>query len=69
MTDDLTDDIFWIQGTRMPWFDTSLGHLKKEKSKRLIYVLYFLYIKNICKFKSLCYIKRTSFTSYIGEPR
>ena len=41
--DDLTDDIFWIQGTRMPWFDTRLGHLKKEKRLHLIYVLYILY--------------------------
>ena len=58
--DDLTDDIIWKQGRRMPWFNTILGHLKKEKSIHLIYIL--------CKVKSVCYINRTSFTSYIGEP-
>ena len=70
MTDDLTDDIFWIQGTRMPWFDTRLDYLKKEKIIHFIYVLYILYtslyIAYICKVKSVCYINRTSFTSYIG---
>ena len=68
MTYDVTDDIFLIQGTRMPWFDTRLGHMKKEKSIHLLYVLYFLYISYIYRVKSLCYINRTSFTSYIGEP-
>ena len=38
-----SSDIFWIQGTRMPWFETRLGHLKKEKSIHLIYVLHILY--------------------------
>ena len=79
MTDDLTDDIFWIQGTRMPWFDTRLDYLKKEKIIHFIYmlyilytsiylicILYILYIAYICKVKSVCYINRTSFTSYIG---
>ena len=51
MTDDLTDDIFWIHCTRMPWFDTRLGHLKKEKKKKkdtsyicVIYLIYYIYI-------------------------
>ena len=81
MTDDVTNDIFWIQGVRMPWFDTRLGHLKKEKvyiyvcviyliyyiySIYLIFILYILYITYICRVKSVCYINRTSFTSYIG---
>ena len=44
VTDDLTDDIIWIQGTRLPWFDTRLGHLEKEKSIHSIYVLYILYL-------------------------
>ena len=53
MTDDLTDDIFWIHCTRMPWFDTRLGHLKKEKRKKekkdtsyicVIYLIYYIYI-------------------------
>ena len=43
MTVDLLDDIIWIEGARMPWFDTRLGHLKKEK----IHVLYMLYIYDI----------------------
>ena len=49
MTDDLTDDIFWIHCTRMPWFDTRLGYLKKEKKKKdtsyicVIYLIYNIY--------------------------
>ena len=43
MTDDLMDDIIWTLGARMPWFDTRLGHLKKEK----IYILYMFYISSI----------------------
>ena len=39
MTDDLTDDIIWKQGTRIPWFNTRLGHLKKEKSLHLVGIL------------------------------
>ena len=76
MTDGVTDDIIWIQGTRMPWFDTRLGHLIKDKSYvciiYLIYniyllcILYNLYITYICKFKSVCYINRTSLTSCTG---
>ena len=31
MTDGVTVDIIWIKGTRMPWFDIRLGHLKKKK--------------------------------------
>ena len=42
VTDGVTDDIVWIQGTRVPWFNTRLGHLKKEKSMHLIYVLYLI---------------------------
>ena len=37
MTDDLTDDIIWIQGARIPWFDTRLGILY------LIYIVYILF--------------------------
>ena len=43
MRDGVTDNIVWIQGTRMPWFNTRLGHLKK-KSIHLLYVLYIMYI-------------------------
>ena len=30
-TDGVTDDIFWIQGTMMPWFNTRLGPEKRKK--------------------------------------
>ena len=39
MTDGGTDDIIWIQGTRMTWFNTRLG-FEKENSLHIIYVLY-----------------------------
>ena len=42
-TDGVTDDIVWIQGTRMPWFNIRLGPEKRKKSIHLIYVLYILY--------------------------
>ena len=41
LTDGVTDDIVWILGTRMPWFNTKLGF---EKSIHHIYVLYILYV-------------------------
>ena len=44
MTDGVTDDILWIQGTRIPWFNTRLGSEKRKKSIHLIYVLYILYV-------------------------
>ena len=44
MSDGVTDDIILIQGTRIPWFNTRLGDLKKEKSINLVYVLYVLCI-------------------------
>ena len=44
MTDGVTDDIIWIQGMRMPWFNTWLGPENRKKSVHLIYVLYFLYV-------------------------
>ena len=83
MTDGVTDDIFWIQGTRMPWLNTRLGpeKIKKHTSfKCIIYlicniyctyiicILYILYIAYICRVKSEWYINRTSFTTYIVEP-
>ena len=43
MSDGVTDDIILIQCTRMPWFNTRQGHLKK-KSINLMYVLYILCI-------------------------
>ena len=50
------DDIFCIQVVRMPWFDTRLGHLKKEKRIYLIYVLYILYTIYIVYFLYVYYI-------------
>ena len=82
MTDGVTDDIFWIQGTRMPWFNTRLGPEKRKKHTSyiciiylicdiyciyLICLLYILYIAYICGVKSEWYINRTSFTIYIVE--
>ena len=58
MTDGVTDDIFGIQGTRMPWFNTRLGP-EKEKSIHLIYVLYILYVIYIV------YILYAYYISYI----
>ena len=40
VTDGVTEDIVWIQGTRIPWFNTRLGPKKKEKA----YILYIYYI-------------------------
>ena len=57
VTDDVKDNIFWKQGMRMPWFDTRLGHLKKEKLYILyifIYLIYYIYCKYlICKLYNL----------------
>ena len=43
MTDGVTDDIVWIQGMRMPWFNTRLGPEKRKKAF-ILYVLYILYV-------------------------
>ena len=59
VTDGVTEDMVWIQGRRMPWFNTKLGHLKKEKSINLIDVLYILYIIYIV------YILYVYYISYI----
>ena len=65
MTDGVTYDIIWIQGTRMPWSDTRLGHRKKEK----IYILYMFYISNIlyiCSIYLIC-ILNILYRTYISE--
>ena len=59
MTDGVTDDIVWIQGTRMPWFNTRLGPEKRKKNIHLIYVLYILYVIYIV------YILYAYYKSYI----
>ena len=83
MTDGVTDDIVWIQGTRLPWFETRLGPEKRKKHTYyiciiylicniyciyLICILYILYIAYICRVKSEWYINRTTFFTYIVEP-
>ena len=85
VTDGVTDDIVWIQGTRMSWFNTRLWPEKRKKSMHNIYVLYILYaifivyilyayyiyihFAYICKVKTVRYINRTSFTHILGDPR
>ena len=79
----VTDNIFRLQGTRMPWFNSRLGPEKRKKHTSykciiclicniyciyLICILYILYIAYICRVKSEWYINRTSFTTFIGEP-
>ena len=44
VTDGVTDDIVWIQGTRMSWFNTRLCPEKRKKGIHNIYVLYMLYV-------------------------
>ena len=83
MTNGVTDDIVWIQGTGMPWFNTRLVPEKRKKHTSyiciiylisniyciyLICILYILYIAYIYRVKSEWYINRTSFTTYIVEP-
>ena len=56
MTDVVTDDIVWIQGTRMPWFNTRLGLEKRKKHTSYICIIYL--ICNIyCKYlRGILYI-------------
>ena len=82
MTDGVTDDIIWIQGRRMPWFNTRLGPEKRKKYIVYMYyksicniyyiylicILYILYIAYICRVRSEWNINRPSFTTYIVEP-
>ena len=73
MTDGVTDDIVWIQGTRRPWFKTRLGPEKRKKhtsyiciiylicNKYCIYLICILYILNIayiCRVKSEWYLHK-----------
>ena len=44
MTDGVTDDIVWIQGTRMPWFNTRLGSKNRIEIIYVLYILYVIYI-------------------------
>ena len=58
MTDGVTDDIVWIKGTRVPWFNTRLGP-ERRKRIHLIYELYILYVIYIV------YILYAYYISYI----
>ena len=40
MTDGVTDNIVWVQGTSISWFNTRLGPEKKKKA----YIIYKYYI-------------------------
>ena len=44
VTDEVMDDIFWIHGTRKPWFNTRLGAEKIKNNRHLIYAFYILYV-------------------------
>ena len=43
MTNCVTDNFVWIQGTRMSWFNTRLVPEKRKKAY-IIYVIYIVYI-------------------------
>ena len=42
VTDGVTDDIIWIEGTRMPWFNTRLGPEKRKKHTFYICIIYLI---------------------------
>ena len=56
MKDGVTDNIIWIQGTRISWFNTRLCPEKIKKSIHNIYVLYILYVKYIVNILYAYYI-------------
>ena len=44
MNDGVTDDIVWIKGTRMPWFNTRLGLEKRKKEKKHTSYIFIIYL-------------------------
>ena len=45
MTDGVMDDIVWIHGTRMSWFNTmQAGSPEKKKTVDILYMYYISYI-------------------------
>ena len=46
VTDGVTDNIDWIQGTRMSWFNSRLGPEKRNKTNKL-YMYYISYMSYI----------------------
>ena len=85
VTNGVTDDIVRIQGTRMPWFNTRMGHLKKEKKHTsyiciiylicniyciyLMCILYILYIAYICGVKVSGILIGLHLQHILGDPR
>ena len=59
MTEGVTDEIVWIQGTRKPWINTRLGPEKRKKGIQHIYEFYILYVIYIV------YILYAYYISYI----
>ena len=74
VTDGVTDDIVWIQGTRMPWFNIRLGPEKSKKEKKqtsyiciiyLIFNIYCIYLILLLYFLYIAYICRVKSEWYI----
>ena len=53
MTDDVTDYIVWIKGTRMPWFNRRLAPEKRNK-KHTSYICIIYLICNIYCLYLIC---------------
>ena len=76
VTDGVTDDIVWIQGTRMPLFNTRLGPEKRNKGKKhtsykcIIYLIrniYCIYLICILYILYIAYIGRVKCEWYINR--
>ena len=64
MTDGITDNIVWIEGTRISWFNTRLGPEKRKKGKKdtsficIIYLICNIYgLHLICILYIYIYLK------------
>ena len=67
MTDGVADDIVWIQGTGMPWFNTRLGPEKRKKSIQFVDVFYILYVIYIVYILYGIYIVYILYAYYISS--
>ena len=63
MTDGVTDDIVWIQGTRMPWFKTRLGPGKRKRA--FILYMYFIFSVKYILYISYMYIINLIYCIYM----
>ena len=54
VTDGVTDDIVWIQGMRIPWFNTRLGLEKPKRKKHTSYICIIYLICNIYCIYLIC---------------